>query len=183
MLHVEHWMKEWCFSGTWYSFTTWATLSRSCQNMCFGSTSVQKQELFECFVLSLIVLVWVLHPLKHLISYDSVDSNWKDLVSSLGCNLDYENHDQTVLSWWCKMPWLWCVRSSERRQGEGNVCSDDWQILFTGGCEMLWSDTAGVCPLQQAFAVLHFSLLGGKLGSRFHGAAWQAAKDAAKFSE
>ena len=60
MMHVEHWMKEWCFSGMWYSFTTWATLSRSCQNMCFGSTSVQKQEFSECFV-SLMVLILCLY--------------------------------------------------------------------------------------------------------------------------
>ena len=49
------------------------------------------------------------------------------------------------------------VRSSERRQGEGNVCSDDWQILFTGGCEMLWSDTAGVCHCNKLlqFCISH----------------------------
>ncbi|CAK9055718.1 unnamed protein product [Durusdinium trenchii] len=42
------------------------------------------------------------------------------------------------------------VSSAERKQGERTSCGDDWQVLFTAG----------------------------KQGSRFHGAVWQAAKDA-----
>lgn len=42
------------------------------------------------------------------------------------------------------------VSSTERKQGNGDACGDAWQILFTGG----------------------------RLRSRFHGAAWQAARDA-----
>lgn len=106
---------------------------------------MQKQDFSECFVLSLIVLVWVLYPLKHLISYDSFDAKRKDLVSSLGCDLEYEHHQTAVghntkaldAGTKCCDFDVQFVRSSERRQGEGNVCSDDWQILFTGGFEML----------------------------------------------